>query len=160
MAGGRFLLLTREEVVIIITMNIFKIILTLSIPAIIMTACAARNVLDVSWVDAYASPAQVRNAIEEYKDRTVQWGGLIVNVIKEETDTVFLVLSYPLHENGEPDDHLQPSGLFYFFYRGEKDISNYLPGRLLTVVGDITGERGHGDKEQVLPMVEGGQIYL
>jgi outer membrane lipoprotein len=137
--------------------------LALLFPLLLLLAgCAALNPLDLSRVDASATPSQVRQDFERYRGRTVQWGGLIVNRSEDDATPRLEILSYPLHDDGSSADYLQPTGLFWFRCTGSTDLAAHQPGRFVTVVGEI-GELSPaegGAKSQPLPQVNGEQIYL
>lgn len=127
-----------------------------------LAGCAAMNPLDLARVDSFASPDQVRQDFARYQGRTVQWGGLIVNRLEEGATLQLEILSYPLHGDGNPDEYLQPTGLFLSRYTGDLDLAAYLPGRFVTVVGEI-GALSPADGEakgRALPLVTGSQLYL
>lgn len=130
--------------------------------ALLLTGCTARNPLDLNRVDSSASPSQVRQDVDRYRGRTVQWGGLIVNRSEAGTPPLLEILSYPLHNDGNPDEYLEPTGLFRFRYTGPLDLAGHQPGHFVTVVGEITelSPAEAEGKTQPLPQVTGDQLHL
>lgn len=130
--------------------------------AAFLAACAARSPLDTLAVDqsvtlegALADPDAARN-------RTVQWGGRIVNTVNLQDTTQIEVLAYPLDRSGRPDPDAAPLGRFLAVRSGYLEAAVYAPGRLLTLVGPVTGTRRGkiGDAEYTYAVVSAEQIHL
>lgn len=136
------------------------VLLCLLLP--VLAGCGAHNPLDLSRVDATATPSQVRQDFEHYRGRTVQWGGLVVSRGEEEGAVLLEILSYPLRDDGNPDEYREPTGLFRFRYTGPADLAGHQPGRFVTVVGALTGlgSAEPAAKGQPLPQVSGDQAHL
>lgn len=139
-----------------------KLALLFPLLLVLLAGCAAHNPLDLTRVDSSVSPSQVRQNFASYQGRIVQWGGLIVNRNEDGAPILLEILSYPLLDDGNPDEYREPTGLFRFRYTGPKDPSTHRPGSFVTVVGEITeiNSTCPGAKTQPLPQLTGDQLQL
>lgn len=139
-----------------------KLSLLFPLLLVLLAGCATHNPLDLTRVDSSASPGLVRQDIDRYRGRTVQWGGLIVNRSEEGIPAWLEILSYPLHDDGNPDEYREPTGLFRFNYTGPMELAGHKPGLFVTVVGEITGLNSvdAAARTPPLPQVTGDQLHL
>jgi len=141
------------------TRNMIFLLAVLLLP---LSGCGGRNVQDISLVDSSASPDRVRENFSAYLDRTVQWGGLIVGVLSDQSPVLLDILSYPLDSYGNPDENYQATGRFFVELPPSLEPGVYGVGRFVTVVGSIeremlvrTGEAGNR-----LPVLGRAGVYL
>ncbi len=125
----------------------------------LFSGCATQSPLNLTAVDSDADPGRVAGDVESFRGRTVNWGGLVVSRSDEGDRPLLQILSYPLRYTGNPEENTRPTGLFLFRYNGDKALGSYLPGRFVTMVGEIV-ELASGAAGQTLPLVQGSQIYL
>jgi outer membrane lipoprotein len=72
------------------------------------------------------------------------------------------VLAYPLYGDGSPNRDLAATGRFLAVYRSYLEPLDYAAGRLLTVVGTVSGLRADtvGQAGYRLPVIQAEQLYL
>ena len=97
-----------------------------------------------------------------YKDTSVRWGGVVIDVENEENFTLVQVLSYPLNYSGQPQLNKQSQGRFVIKSSEFLDPAVYAKDREITVAGTIEGdiERTIGKKHVRLPLLSSEGIYL
>ena len=98
-----------------------------------------------------------------YQEKTVIWGGDIVQTINQKDGTTLIeIFQKPLGWRGEPKDI--PASEGRFLIHAEKYLDPYLfrRGRKITVAGQILGEkiRALGEMDYRYPLVSSRQIYL
>jgi len=124
--------------------------------------CVGRTILDTSMVDSDVLPIQAIDGYQGLRGRTVQWGGLVIDVSNREKTTQLQVLSYPLRSDGDPDEYRSPAGRFMIIHPEFLEPLDYAPGRYVTAVGTIeslTAEK-IGESRQKLPVLKSGHIHL
>lgn len=86
------------------------------------------------------SYAQVSADAQHYKNTLVRWGGVVVEVKKENKDNRMQVLYYPLDYYGRPDIDKPSEG--YFLVKSDKtlDPKIFFASREVVVVGVIEGK--------------------
>ena len=118
--------------------------------------------LDTSLVDSDVVPIQAIDGYQGLRGRTVQWGGLIIEISNKEKNTHLQVLSYPLRSDGNPDEYKSPTGRYLINYPEFLEPLEYAPGRYVTAVGTIESLAAEkiGESHQKLPVLKSGQIHL
>jgi starvation-inducible outer membrane lipoprotein len=153
----------------VIMINMRRMLTIMGSPAIwlaasllLLSGCAGPNVQDISLVDSSASPETVRGNLPAYKDRTVQWGGLIVGIVSDQSPILLDVLSYPLDDFGNPEESNTATGRFFVELPASFAPSEYRVGLFVTVVGSIKREIPvrTGEVENRLPVLGQVGIYL
>jgi len=130
---------------------------------LLVAACATTPKFnDLEAVNKSVQPAMVVNAVDKYKGERVLWGGIIINSINLKTGTQLEILAQPLNSHYKPKAEQRNSGRFLIFYNGYLETVDYAPGRLLTVVGTVTGlKQGKvGEAEYTYPVIQADQLYL
>ena len=129
---------------------------------LLLSGCAGRNVQDLSLVDSSATPDLVSENFSAYQERTVQWGGLIVGVVADQSPVLLDILSYPLDGYGNPDESYSASGRFFVELPPALDPVGYRVGRFVSVVGSIEREMlvTTGEAAKRLPVLGQAGIYL
>ena len=75
-----------------------------------------------------------------YKEKTVIWGGEIIQTLPQKDETVLIeVLEWPLGWRGEPRRTVSFQGRFLVFVKEPLDLSPYKRGAKITVAGEIQG---------------------
>jgi outer membrane lipoprotein len=84
------------------------------------------------------TPLQVSTSPETYKNATVRWGGVIVEIINNEQETWIEILSLPIDTSGRPYSNRQDNlGRFIAKTSQFLDPEVYQKGLMLTVTGTI-----------------------
>ena len=129
---------------------------------IFLSACAGlpAAVREVPVQDVTYS--QVSQNPVHYKDTSVRWGGVVIDVENEENFTLVQVLSYPLNYYGRPELSKPSQGRFVIKSPEFLDPAVYAKDREITVAGAIEGdmERTIGKKHVRLPLLTSKAIYL
>ena len=129
---------------------------------LLLSGCAGKNVQDLSMVDSSATPDLVSKNFSAYQERTVQWGGLIVGVVDDQSPVLLDILSYPLDSYGNPDESYSATGRFFVELPPGLDPVGYRVGRFVSVVGSIEREMlvATGEVAKRLPVLGRAGIYL
>lgn len=112
---------------------------------------------------APAPPAhRVAEAPERWIDREVVWGGMIVEVSNFERHSEIEVLAYPLDEKQRPMLELADQGRFIVLIPGYVEARDLPPGRFISLVGRITGDRRGSLRGQayVWPEIDVDRLHL
>lgn len=82
---------------------------------------------------------QASRDLNQYKDTSVRWGGVIIDVDNEENFTLVQVLSYPLNYYGRPQLSKSAEGRFVIKSSEFLDPAVYAKDREITVAGKLEG---------------------
>ena len=128
-----------------------------------MAGCSSsvpRTILDAPTDSLTVVDAQ--QALDRAIGRRVRWGGSIIAVVNLEGSTQIEVLARPLNRDGEPRRDAEGQGRFIAELPGFVDPVEYPEGRLLTVVGPITGmiTRNVGEYPYRYPVLAATSRYL
>jgi outer membrane lipoprotein len=127
-----------------------------------LSACATAPRFDTTAIDQSISPQQAVLENHLLRGKSVLWGGVVINAVNLERQTQFEILAYPLSSSHKPLIDKTPVQRFLSRYAGYLETSEYAPGRLLTVSGELqensVGKIGESD--YVYPVVEVGQLHL
>lgn len=106
--------------------------------------------------------AEVRRDPSPFFGATVRWGGQIVAVRNQRTETVVEVVGRRLDNEGRPRDEDASEGRFLARVQGFLDPSIYATGRDLTVRGKVERavEESIGEYRYVFPQLAAEQIFL
>lgn len=131
---------------------------------IVLPACAPVISKELrSTADLALTFQQVFQSPETYKDKTVIWGGEIIQTINQKDRTTLVeVLQRPLDWTEEPQRAEPSGGRFLILADGYLDPYIFRRGRKITVAGEILGEqtRPLGEMEYRYPLLRSKQIYL
>lgn len=129
---------------------------------LLLSACAGlpSAVKDVPVRDV--SYSQANQNLNSYKDTSVRWGGVIIEVENEQNFTLIQVLSYPLNYYGRPQLNKPSEGRFVIKSAEFLDPAVYAKDKEVTVAGTLQGdiERTIGKKTVRLPLLVSKAIYL
>lgn len=108
------------------------------------------------------SPQRVAEQIESQLDRSVLWGGMVIELTEYEGHVEIEVLGFPTDSQARPIPQARDGGRFIALRAGRVDPAEVVPGRFLTLTGRITGERRvrTGDQDMTLPEVDTREIHL
>lgn len=92
----------------------------------------------------------------------VRWGGIVAEARPGADRTCFLVVSMPLDEVARPERADRPGPRFLACAHGFFEPEVYAPGRLLTVLGYVTGTSSEkvGGYAYEAPVVDAYSVYL
>ncbi len=129
---------------------------------LLLTACSSspaimRNipVVDVSYNLA-------NQDINQYKDVSVRWGGIIIDVENESHFSLVQVLFYPLNYNSYPQVDQPHEGRFVIKSDEFLDPVIYAKNKKITVVGKLIDRitRTIGKKTIQVPLISSTALYL
>ena len=102
------------------------------------------------------------NAPESSMDKTVMWGGVIVDAKNLKQGTLLEIVQKPISFEGRPRRVDQSEGRFLALYEGFLDVAIYSSGREVTVAGRLTELRREplGEIEYTYPVVAAKELYL
>jgi outer membrane lipoprotein len=99
---------------------------------------------------------------EQYRDRTVMYGGEIIQTRAEANETWVEVLQKPLDWQNRPQDADVSYGRFFIQFSGFQDPAIYAPGRKITVIGEVQGKKVEKikDLDYTYPIVSSRESHL
>jgi outer membrane lipoprotein len=106
---------------------------------------------------------QVRQNPNDYKGKSVVWGGDIVQTTNQKDGTTLIeVFQRPLGRRGEPKETLSSEGRFLILVEKYLDPYIYRRGKRITVAGEMMGEKIKplGEMDYRYPLLLSKQIYL
>ena len=117
---------------------------------------------DIGSADPRVTPTEAARNVPGMLNHSVAWGGLILAAENLPDKTELEVIAYPLDSENAPDTEAPPTGRFIVVQSGYLETADYAPGRLLTVVGTVTGTRaGTVDEARyVYPVVVASKLHL
>jgi outer membrane lipoprotein len=129
--------------------------MTLSACAGLPSAVKDVPVANITYTQASQNP-------DNYKDTSVRWGGVIIDVENEENFTLVQVLSYPLNFSGRPQLTKSSEGRFIIKSSAFLDPAVYAKDREITVAGSLEGDiqRMIGKKTVRMPLISSTALYL
>ena len=129
---------------------------------LLLTACAGLPAAVKDVPVANISYSQASHNPSGYKDTSVRWGGVIIEVDNEENFTLVQVLSHPLNYYGRPQLSKPSEGRFVIKSTEFLDPAVYAKDKEITVAGTLLGdiERTIGKKTIRLPLLAAKAIYL
>lgn len=129
---------------------------------LLLVACADLPKFDTREVDKSLLPTQVAADIKNFKGKAVMWGGTILSGTNFKDRSRLEVLAYPVDKDGWPERDQKPLGRFILSQKGYLETADYATGRLITVVGTVSGvEQGKiGETAYTYPVVQSRQLHL
>ncbi|MBU6249210.1 MAG: Slp family lipoprotein [Xanthomonadaceae bacterium] len=127
-----------------------------------LAACAPAPIYKSTGTVAAATPAQVAQAPERYRNDEVIWGGRIVKVDVFSDHSEIELLAYPLDSSQRPRANDSGNGRFIAVARGYLEPLSYPAGALMTIDGKLDGTRAGkvGEADYVFPLVEVSQSHV
>jgi outer membrane lipoprotein len=128
-----------------------------------MAGCApvfSRQALD--QVDRSISFHELQSDPEHYQGKWVMLAGVIINTNNTNEGTFVEVLQKPMGRRGRPLDTDVTGGRFIISSAQFLDAAVYLPGRLITVIGEAAGRKVQpiGEIEYRYPVVTAKELHL
>ncbi len=129
---------------------------------LLLTACASAPPFDLKEVNTSATPSDAVAQVDTLKGNKVLWGGTIINSKNLEKGTQLEVLAYPLDKRRRPLLQREPLGRFIVDHGTYLETVDYAPGRLITLVGTLTGTKQGKIDDAIYnyPAIAGEQIHL
>ncbi len=108
------------------------------------------------------SYSQATQAIGNFKNAPVRWGGVIVDTQNEQTFSQLQILFYPLNRHGRPQLDQANEGRFVVRSAEFLDPAIYTKNLEITVAGTLNGdvEQVIGNKTLRLPLITPSTLYL
>ncbi len=144
-------------------MNKIYKIWTVFLLVFVLVGCAHVVPVEIrKTVDSSVDPEKLFKAPEAYEGKKVMLGGEIIEVRNLKDVTYMEVLERPLGQNGIPQYQELSRGRFMIKYKGFLDPAVYKKGRLVTVVGVLSGTmKGKiGQMEYKYPLIVSENLYL
>lgn len=140
-----------------------KSLLTLAGLAIALFACApAFSPQSLDRVEKNISFQALLRDPDQYRDRTLMYGGEIIQTWVEASETWVEVLQKPLDWENRPQDGDVSYGRFFVILQGFQDPAIYAPGRKITSIGEVQGKRVEKikDLDYTFPVILSRESHL
>lgn len=133
----------------------------LTLPALLLVACAGSPALTQLPERAAPPPDQLMQSPSQYEGMDVVWGGRVVDVRNFERHSEIEVVGYPLDGRQRPQVEAGDQGRFILVVPDFVEPADYPPGRLVSLVGRFSGVReGHiGERAYRWPEVVVRELY-
>ncbi|EIC31027.1 MULTISPECIES: Slp family lipoprotein [Methylomicrobium] len=133
------------------------LILCLSLTACSTLPPAIENppAVDISY-------SQATGDIAHYRKYPVRWGGVIIDVLNEQSFSRLQVIAYPLNSYGRPVRDKPPQGRFYIYSNTFLDPAIYEKDKEVTAAGVLKGDEALmvGKKNLRLPALQATTLHL
>ena len=128
----------------------------------LLMSCASTPLFDDSQVTLSLTPKIVIDEPGDSRDKTVLWGGTILDTRNLKESTQIEVLAYSLNSSYRPKLKSKPLGRFIILQQGYLEPTNYAQGRSLTVLGNVGDiQTGNvGESTYVYPVIAAQQLKL
>ena len=111
-----------------------KFVFALLLP-IVLTGCAfSPNEIQVASSQPLVSFSDIT---DESVGKGVRWGGVILDLSKQDDSTTVTVSQYPLLQSGQPIYRQQSGGTFTAKFNNSLNLENLQQGAILTLVGNV-----------------------
>jgi len=139
-----------------------KSLIAAALALLILTGCSNLPKFDTRQVDRSLIPSHVVSDIKTLKGKTIMWGGTILSGKNFKDSSRLEVLAYPLDSDGWPERDQKPLGRFYVTEKGYLETADYAQGRLITVIGTVTGviKATVGESPYTYPNIQSQQLHL
>ena len=135
---------------------------TLALLAVALGGCATRPAFDDPPPTRVVAPYQAARDGEAHLEKTVMWGGMVLEVNNFERHSEIEILAYPLDDKQRPRLEAADQGRFIALMAGFADPATLPQGRFVTLIGTVTGDR-HGPvrgEDYVWPEVDVKRLHL
>ena len=128
----------------------------------LLAGCASTPEFDTSQVDRSLTPQSVVAEAELSRGKTILWGGTILDTRNLKDSTQIEVLAYPLNTYQRPLLESKPLGRFIIRQQGYLEPSTYAQGRLLSVIGKVSGSQSGkvGESTYTYAVIDSQQLHL
>ncbi|HPF72228.1 MAG: Slp family lipoprotein [Rhodanobacteraceae bacterium] len=143
-------------------MKILRQCLAMAVAATALCACATRPAFEDAPPTRSVAPYQAARDGETHMDKSVMWGGMVLEVNNFEHHSEIEILAYPLDEKQRPKLESADQGRFIALMAGFADPATLPRGRFVTLIGTVTGDR-HGPvrgEDYVWPEVDVKRLHL
>lgn len=129
---------------------------------LLIASCSPFSKQTLRQVDTAVSFQEIQKDPDEFLNRTVLWGGTIIETRVEKNTTEIKVLQTRLDSSKRPEAPDLSAGRFIIRSEGFLDPAVYRPGRALSVVGSIKGKEllPMGEVMYSYPVIESRQMHL
>jgi outer membrane lipoprotein len=113
-------------------------------------------------VDTTVSNQRLFGDPDLYRGRIVILGGVIANARNAAEGTFLEVVQKPLDDRGRPEETDFSQGRFLALHQGFLDTAIFIPGRQVTVAGEVAGwqEGKIGEMNYRYPLIRSREIHL
>jgi len=128
---------------------------------LLLTGC---SVLPPAFNDTrveHISYSQVMEDVQRYENEYVRWGGVVVDVRKEQSGSLMQVLFYPLDHYGRPKVDQPAEGYFLLKSPGNSDQDIVYDDKEIVTIGVVEGKTKPLDKQgnTALPLIHATAIH-
>ncbi|WP_415227635.1 Slp family lipoprotein [Psychromonas sp.] len=130
--------------------------------AMLLWGCTTNDKFASDGIDLTITPQGVVAESAVLKNELILWGGVIISSVNLQDVTQFEILAYPLTSEQKPNTGQAPVGRFLAIQEGYMELTDYAPGRLMTVRGTLHEKRSGriGKSDYIYPLVNINQLYL
>ena len=128
----------------------------------LLIGCASTPDFDTTQVDQSLTPQSAATEPERNRGKTVLWGGTILDIRNLKDSTHIEILAYPLNTSHRPLLESKPLGRFIIQHPGYLEPSTYEQGRILTVLGKVSGSQSGnvGESTYTYAVINSEQLHL
>lgn len=128
----------------------------------LLSSCASAPDFDTTLVDQTLTPKSIIAEPEQNLGKMILWGGTILDTRNLKDTTRLEVLAYPLDKSHRPLLESIPLGRFIIMYNGYLEPATYAQGRLLTVLGKVSGSQSGkvGESTYTYVVIDSEQLHL
>jgi len=118
--------------------------------------------VNLERADKLISAAQVMKEPNRYKGKVIILGGEIIKVVNKKDGTYLEILQKKLDSLGRPAQSDETLGRFIVFHEAYLDQAIFAKGRLLTVAGEVMGQKKQpmGEIEYNYLIIKGLELHL
>lgn len=129
---------------------------------IVAVSCSPVSKELMRQVDQTLTLKEVRKSADQYKGKTVLWGGIIIETRPRPDETMIIMMQTALDYEKRPMNLDYSEGRFMVKQKGFLDPAIYTEGREITVTGNISGkeELPLGEIQYVYPVITATQLIL
>ena len=129
---------------------------------VLLVSCASTPDFDLTLVDQSLTPQSVIADVKHNRGKTALWGGTILEIRNLKDSTNVEVLAYPLNTSHRPLLESKPLGRFIIQHPGYLAPSTYAQGRVLTVLGKVSGSQSGnvGESTYTYAVINSEQLHL
>ena len=128
----------------------------------LLLGCASTPDFDTTAVDKSLTPQSVIAEPSISLGKIALWGGTILDTRNLKESTQIEVLAYPLDSFHRPMQEERPLGRFIIQHQGFLEPTTYAQGRLLSVLGSVSGSYSGkiGESSYTYPVISTQQLHL
>ena len=128
----------------------------------LLLSCASTPDFDTTRVDQSLTPQSVVAEPDLSRGKIMLWGGTILETRNLKDSTQIEVLAYPLNTSHRPLLESKPLGRFIIQHQGYLEPTTYAQGRVLTVLGKVSGSQSGsvGESTYNYAVIKSKQLHL